>query len=481
MSFSSALPCRTGLRAVLLSVLLILPLAACQDRAGAPQAPVAAAPKPIEKAPPAPQPISPPVQEAPPPPPVAATPPPPPAPDLQAPVLNAPATEETGPEPIRIGLLLPLSGPARPVGTALLNAAEMALFDIGDKRLMILPADTKGTAEGAREAAARLLAEGAEILLGPLFSRSVIAVKPLAGERQVAVIAFSNDRNAAGDGAYLLGILPEEEVERISGFAAGQGLRRIGAFLPDNAYGRKIAAALDAASRRYFLDPARTAFYPADAPAGSETLTSIARDFADFDRRAAALRQERARLKGSSDPAAKAALARLKNRDSFGPPPFDAVLLAEGGSRLQAVAPLLSYFDIDPAEIRYLGTSQWYRPETLKEPSVQGGWFTAPPPVMIEAFRNKYRATFKTLPPAIASLGYDAIALAATLAGDAPDPVSRFSPQAITAEDGYAGYTGIFRLRPDGTAEHGLAVLQVTREGFRVLDPAPQSFTPLTN
>ncbi len=480
MSFS-ALPCRTGFRAVLLSVLLILPLAACQDRTGGEQAPVATAPKPIEKAAPAPQPISPPPQETPPPPPVATAPPPPPAPDLQAPVLNAPSAEETGPEPIRIGLLLPLSGPARPVGNALLNAAEMALFDIGDKRLMLLPADTKGTAQGAREAASRLLAEGAEILLGPLFSRAVMAVKPLAAERRIAVIAFSNDSDAAGGGAYLLGIRPEEEIDRISGFAASQKLRRIGAFLPDNAYGRKIATALAAASRRYFLDPARTAFYPPDAPAGSETLTSVARDFADFSRRAAALRQERARLKASSDAAAKAALARLKNRDSLGPPPFDAVLLAEGGSRLQAVAPLLSYFDIDPAEIRYLGTSQWYRPQTLKEPSVQGGWFPAPPPVMTEAFRNKYRATFKTIPPAIATLGYDAIALAATLAADAPDPVSRFSPQAITAEEGFSGYTGVFRLHPDGTSEHGLAVLQVTREGFRVLDPAPQDFTPLTN
>ncbi|MEA2755664.1 MAG: hypothetical protein QOJ54_1953, partial [Aliidongia sp.] len=41
---------------------------------------------------------------------------------------------------------------------------------------------------------------------------------------------------------------------------------------------------------------------------------------------------------------------------------------------------------------------------------------------------------------------------------------------------GFAGADGIFRLLPDGTAERGLAVLQVEPDGTTVLSPAPESF-----
>jgi hypothetical protein len=55
-----------------------------------------------------------------------------------------------------------------------------------------------------------------------------------------------------------------------------------------------------------------------------------------------------------------------------------------------------------------------------------------------------------------------------------------FSAAAIANPNGFAGADGIFRFRGDGIAERGLAVLEVRREGFRTISPAPEDFRAVT-
>src|SRR5205085_11125931 len=83
-------------------------------------------------------------------------------------------------------------------------------------------------------------------------------------------------------------------------------------------------------------------------------------------------------------------------------------------------------------------------------------------------------ATYVHNPPRLASLGYDAAALAAVLArGQACEP---FSQQAILNPSGFTGGDGLFRFTPNGLVQRGLAVLEVEPQGTAVVSPAPQSF-----
>ena len=119
---------------------------------------------------------------------------PPPDPELDriepAPLLRPGLAEG---RPVRVGLLLPLSGANAAIGQALLDAAQLALFDLGDERLEIVPRDTHGRPEGAREAVQAALAAGVEVILGPLFSASVTAAAPAARLRGINLIAFSRE------------------------------------------------------------------------------------------------------------------------------------------------------------------------------------------------------------------------------------------------------------------------------------------------
>jgi hypothetical protein len=154
--------------------------------------------------------------------------------------------------------------------------------------------------------------------------------------------------------------------------------------------------------------------------------------------------------------------------------PFDAILIPEGGNRLKSVAPLLPYYDVDPEKVHFLGTGLWDEPGLGTEPALNGGWYAAPPPGARADFDQRFRAVYKRPPPRLATLAYDATALAAVLARNANGP--DFSAAALTNPSGFAGVDGIFRLRPDGLIQRGLAVLEVHRNGNTVVSPAPTTF-----
>src|SRR4029077_7760476 len=167
---------------------------------------------------------------------------------------------------VKVGLILPLSGSgnAAVAAQSMRNAAEMALAEFNNPDLQLLVKDDAGSAPGAQQAAQQALDEGAEIILGPLFALSVGPVGQLARSRNVPVIAFSTDANVAARGVYLLSFLPESDVERIVGYAAGQGRRSFAALIPDNAYGSVAEGAFKQAVARRDGRVVALERYPAD-------------------------------------------------------------------------------------------------------------------------------------------------------------------------------------------------------------------------
>jgi len=371
---------------------------------------------------------------------------------------------------IRVAILLPLSGPHAALGNAMLHGAEMALFDLAEENFSLLPFDTSGTPTGARRAAKQALSEGVELILGPLYSASVAAVAPQARKKGVPVVAFSTDRSVAGNGVFLMGFLPRDGIERVVAFARSRGLLRFAALVPDTPYGRRATQALREAVARHGGKVVEVASF---SP-GSPDVSTVVRHFADYDRRHDNLEKQRQVLEERDDEVSRQALKRLEKLDTLGELPFDAVLLPAGGDRLRTVAPLLPFFDIDMPKVRLLGTTQWDDSTLGTEPALAGGWFAASPLHVRADFLKKFKETYDRYPPRLATLAYDAAALAAVLARSPGGP--DFSVAALAAPNGFAGLDGIFRFKSNGVAERGLAVLEMRRSRPRVMSPAPDSF-----
>jgi len=188
---------------------------------------------------------------------------------------------------------------------------------------------------------------------------------------------------------------------------------------------------------------------------------------------------KRRQLRNSDNVDAKRYLEDLKKRETLGELFFDAILLPEGGELLKALAPLLPYYDIDTSKIQLLGTGRWDDPKVRLEPTLIGGWFAGADRTATHKFRSRYKKVFGQTPPRLASLAYDAMALAAVLSQEATGP--DFSNKSISNPNGFVGSDGIFRFGPDGIAERGMAILEIKRNGFRVRKPAPDTFEAPAN
>ncbi len=385
-----------------------------------------------------------------------------------------PSTAPAFPEPegsIPIALLLPLSGPQADTGAALRKAVELAFFDASDPRLRILVQDTAGTAEGARRAAERAVAEGVRVVIGPLLSQAVTAAAPVLERAGIPTLALTSDTHTARPGLWPLGFAPEADVARILRFAAAHGHRRLAALLPETAYGERVLSALGPALHETGMAIVALARYLPNAAALDGPVRQIAR----YDERHRALAAERAVLQALGDDLSQEILAELDKRDTLGKPGFDALLLAEGDPLIRSLAPLLAYYDVDATAIRFLGTGLWDDPVVLREPNLRGAWFPAPDPKRPHALIARLEKRFGGRFPRIATLAYDAMALVAFLARE-PQVSRRLTIAAFTDPRGFVGIDGPLRLHPDGRVERHLAVLEVRRNGFAVIAPADPHF-----
>lgn len=336
---------------------------------------------------------------------------------------------------VRVALLLPLSGTSAPLGEAMLNSAQMALFETAGPNLLLQVYDTGASNEEATIAAGNALNEGSRLLIGPVFSGAVKAVAPMARSAGVSMLSFSTDPSAAGEGVYLTGFLIRQQVARVVAFARSRGLATFGALAPSTDYGRAVVAALREVA----------------AGAGGQVI-----DVQFYDPNAANL-----------TPVVKR-LAQHK--------PFDAVLIADKGPRLKALASQMPYYDIDLQQTRLIGTQIWTETDFRGEPSLVGGWFATPSSALQKPFAERYKALFGGAAPPNSSLAYDAVALASVLARGTG--ATQFDEAALTSRVGFAGIDGIFRLRRDGISERGLAVFEVGQDGPVEISPAPETFEP---
>jgi len=370
----------------------------------------------------------------------------------------------------RVAILLPLTGVNGQVGNALLNAAQMALFDFADQNFELLVHDTQGTPEGANEAARLAIGDGATLIIGPLLSSSVRGVSDIARAASVPVMAFSSDRTVVGNGVYTMGFFPGDEVRRVVQYAYQKGARRFALLTPMGAYGKTVLQALQDTVTSLGAELSKTQFYAPSAQDFSEPVKRLA----NFNRRRQNLLDQRKILKERNDEVGALALKRLENLQTIGEPPFDALLVADGGKRLVAVAAMLPFYDIDPNKVMILGTGQWDVKGLGTEPALVGGWYAAPDPKQRQDFSDQYFNVFGKRPHRLATLAYDAMALAVVLGNQNRGDV--YGPQVLSQSGGFTGRDGIFRFAQDGAVERGLAILKIDRTASQVIDAAPSAF-----
>jgi len=341
---------------------------------------------------------------------------------------------------VRVGLILPLSaqGNAGVAATSMKNAADLALAEFKNPNIQLLVKDDGGTPQGAQAGAQQAINEGAEIIIGPLFAEAVSAVGAVARPRNIPVIAFSTDVSVATRGVYLLSFLPETDVKRIVDYAVSRGKRSFAALIPDSAYGTVVEAAFQQEVSRRGGRIVALEKYPFDPNRLAEPVRHVAQ----------------------------------------AAPQVDSIFIPDGADAVPQVVQALGAAGVNLKRVQLLGTGLWDDPRIFSVSALDGGWCAAPESAGFRNFSARYRARYGQDPVRTATLAYDAVALVAALVKT--QGAQRFSEQVLTNSSGFAGIDGVFRFKPDGTNERGLAVLRVTPSGPQVISPAPKTFAPGT-
>jgi len=285
------------------------------------------------------------------------------------------------------------------------------------------------------------VAEGAAIILGPVFAQEATAVGTAVAPRGVNVLSFSNNPNVAGGNVFVLGPTFDNTARRLVSYAGSQGQRRV-MIVNDNTPAGEAG---------------RAAIAQAITASGSTLAASVGYEFSQNGvAQAAPVIASTARESGAD--------ALFFTADSAGSLPLITQLLREQG--------------MTPEQARYLGLTRWDIPHaTLELPGVQGGWFALPDPALNQAFQARYNAAYGQAPHPIARLAYDGIAaIGALVSTGRPDALNRAS---LTQPSGFVGVSGIFRLRDNGTNERALAVAEIRNRQVVVIDPAPRTFSAL--
>lgn len=374
----------------------------------------------------------------------------------EPPALYTPSTSGVRGASAKMAMLVPLSGPSAQLGEDLKRAGMMAQFDKMDSGSAVLFYDTKGTAQGAVDAYHEALKDKPDLIVGPVFSGEVAAIK--RQNPSMPVLSFTSDGSAVGDGVYTMALMIPEQVKRIVGFACESGQRKMAVLGPENKVGELVMNTLATEVAKCpgmeihkvsLYNPKTVNFDPAILKIVPKPIDAKKANLTD---------EERAIL---NTPIAE----RVD---------FDSLLVFEEGIKLQQVMSLLSYYDVTPRSIPMYGLSSW---QSATDAAFIGGYFPALPMKSHQDFDARFRQNFGSKPAPLSSLAYDAVSLGTLMAG-----VGVTNESMMTQPAGFVGVDGRIRLEQDGTNTRLLDMMRMTGRGrFQVVSPAPSDLPPRSN
>ena len=344
-------------------------------------------------------------------------------------------------QPVQVALLVP-GGTGNAdldwLGRSLANSARMAAADARGAKIDLRVYTTTPAEASSVEAAEKAAAEGAKIILGPLFADSANAVGNAMKDNNLNVLSFSNNADIAGGNVYVLGNTFQNVADRLVSYGVKQGLRRFLMVYENDPAGQIGAGAIETAIAQ-----------------NRATLTG---------------KQQHALSQDGIDAIIPAVSEAAKSGK------IDAIFMT---ANQQAVLPYLTNklnaAGVTSAQTQFMGLTRWDIPAArLSLPGVQGGWFALPDTTLQADFINRYRAAYGEAPHDLGSLGYDGVAAIAALVGSGNK--NAVNTVGLTRPAGFTGINGVFRLRPNGTNERGMSIATINAGKVVIIDPAPRSF-----
>ncbi len=365
---------------------------------------------------------------------------------------------------IQVALFFPITGKNKDLGLDLFNVASLSLFenDLQNKIELVL-FDSKDSTEDNQKTFKEIIDRNIKVVIGPIFSTSVIAIEKMARDNEITVISLSNNNELLNKtnnygGVFVGGILPELQIDKIVNYSMDRGKLNFAIIAPNNQYGKIVTDYLKKFVRARDGNFITSEFYEANNRDIDRAVERVVTSFG--------------------------VPTKSKNRDTSYLSDYDriypqVILIPESGKTLSKLVNSINKLNKDERDFQLIGTSQWSESSTLKDINLLGAWFPAPEDNRFRIFEKNYYNSFKKFPPRISSIVYDAVLAVAKITQNKSNVkinLSDFTEFSNPPKNGFDGIDGVFRFLPNGAVQRNLAVLQVGNGKFETLDSSIEKF-----
>ena len=300
-------------------------------------------------------------------------------------------------EKIKIGLVIPLSGENKELGESVLKSVRLAVNDINDDRIVIIPKDNNDDPDKTLQVSKELYDQGIKIIIGPIFKKNTTKLDKLNND--LIFLSFTNKTDNSKKNIISAGVNSISQFNAIKKFQTLNNIERSFLLSPNSDILDEIKTGIKKSKiklkDKFFYDPDPT------------LITKQIEDVTRYRIRKQNLADEIKRVEKSDDSNKEKKLAQLEKLDTIGGINFDSVIIADFEEDLKSVATSLIYTDIPPTRVSYITLNQWFDKSLLNEIMIQPIYFTSVNYENYKNYLNKYNDNFNGNSNQIAFLSYD--------------------------------------------------------------------------
>jgi len=303
-------------------------------------------------------------------------------------------------EKIKIGLMVPLTGSNKNLGQSIIKAVRLAVKDIDNNLIEIIPKDTASKANKALKSAFELKQMGVKVVIGPVFYESISYLDEM---KDITFLSLTNKTLDLPKNVISAGINSTSQINTIKKFIEINKIRRTIFLIPIQDYEFEVKKGIKDSNIKIYKDY--------DYITEPTKLTKQIEEITNYRVRKQNLKDEILRLKKSNQSNKEKKIKKLEQRYTLGGLNFDAVVIADFDESLKSVSTSLLYTDVSPKNKYFITFNQWFDESLLNEIDIQPLYYPSINKSNFENYKNKFFKEFNEYPSHLSLLSYDLVGL----------------------------------------------------------------------
>ena len=357
----------------------------------------------------------------------------------------------TASEKLKIGLLVPTTGSNKDLGQSIIKAVRLAIKDLNNDLIEIVPKDTASIPNKTLQSALELKEMGIKVVVGPIFHKNL---KYLDEVMDVTFLSLTNKTIDLPKNVISAGINSTSQLNTIKKFIKHNNLKKTIFLSPIQDYEFEIKKGIKNSKIKIFKNY--------DYSTEPTKLTKQIEEITNYKIRKQNLEDEILRIKSSNQTNKEKIIKKLEQRYTLGGLNFDSIIIADFDESLKSVTTSLLYTDVSPKQKYFITLNQWFNESLLNEIDIQPLYFPSINRNNFENYKQKFFQEFKEYPSHLSLLSYDLVGLVyyLSLKNNFSDTNKLFK-----VKNSFKGKIGIFDIK-NNKINHRLNFYKIEDKNF---------------